>query len=425
MRTVPRGRAVVSGEDGGRRAAPRGNLVSVSLQRLVDEIAIELDASVAVFDRTLALVAYSVVGPAVDPVRVESILTRVVTTPVRAWVESLRLNQASAPIAVLPPEGVSMGPRVVAPLWFAQHLVGSVWVTVPEHDGPSAARISSSIARQQERLAQLLHDQVSREAPQAAAEARTFAALLSDRPDDRSQAGADLQMDPSDHVVPVALVARGEVTSNQLEVMCAEGRRRFAYRRPVGRVMSGTAYLLVPVRAGTVEADTRSVTDAARASGSAGAAGDVGIGVGLPAAPGSALREQVSAAEDAARVALADPGSAGIVWFGSLGLLRVASAFRGAGIDLASRAPEVARLFARASAEQLQTLESYLDNAGDVQRTAASLTVHRATLYYRLRRIEELLEASLDDGELRSLLHLALKVRSAGVSVDASETAGR
>lgn len=387
--------------------------MSVSLQRLVDEIAVELDASVAIFDRTLALVAYSVVGPAVDPVRVESILTRVVTTPVRAWVASLRLDQASAPIAVLPPPGVTMGPRVVAPLWFAHHLVGSAWVTVPEHDGPSAARISSSVAHHQGRLAELLHDHVSREAPHAAAEARAFAALLADRADDQDRAVAELQMGPSDQLVPVALVSRGEATSNQLEVMCAEGRRKFAYRRPVGRVTAGLAYLLVPVRAGTVEADVRAVTEAlvrARDAG-ADAGDDVGIGVGLGAAPGDALREQLSAAEDAAHVALADPALAGVAWFGSLGLLRVASAFRGGGIDLASRVPEVARLLGTASAEQLETLEAYLDHAGDAQRTAAGLTVHRATLYYRLRRIEELLGASLDDGQLRSLLHLALKVR--------------
>lgn len=391
--------------------------MSVSLQRLVDEIAVELDASVAIFDRTLALVAYSVVGPAVDPVRIESILTRVVTTPVRAWVASLRLDQASAPIAVLPPPGVTMGPRVVAPLWFAQHLVGSAWVTVPEHDGPSAARISASIAHHQERLAQLLHDHVSREAPHAAAEARAFAALLADRPEDQDRAVAELQMGPSDRLVPLALVSHGETTGNQLEVICAEGRRKFAYRRPVGRVVAGLAYLLVPVREGTAEADVRAVTDAmarARDAGAAGAAGDVGIGVGLGAAPGAALREQLSAAEDAAHVALADPALAGVAWFGSLGLLRVASAFRGAGIDLAGRVPEIARLLESASAEQLETLEAYLDNAGDAQRTAASLTVHRATLYYRLRRIEDLLGASLDDGELRSLLHLALKVRRTG-----------
>ena len=35
------------------------------------------------------------------------------------------------------------------------------------------------------------------------------------------------------------------------------------------------------------------------------------------------------------------------------------------------------------------TLETYLDHAGDVKSTAAELWLHRTSLYYRLRRVEE------------------------------------
>ncbi len=391
--------------------------MGVSLQRLVDEIAVELNASVAVFDRTLALKAYSVVGPAVDPVRIESILIRVVTNPVRSWVDSLRLDQMTDPERVQPPVGVEMGARVVAPLWFAHHLVGSAWITVPEHDAGADATISAAVKQHQHELARLLHEQVSRDAPQAAAEARNFAGLLSDRPELRAAAVTDLQMQSSDLVVPVALVARGTSTDDRLDVLCAEGRRRFAYRRPVARVMASVGYLLLAVREHSAESDTRAVIEAlaaARAAGSDAGGVAVGIGVGLAGPAGPALREQLAVAEDAAHVALSDPAYEGVAWFSELGLLRVASAFRGSGIDLASRVPELHRLFDRASPEQLATLESYLDHAGDVQRTASSLNVHRATLYYRLRRIEELLGAPLDDGQRRSLLHLALKVRRIG-----------
>ena len=56
------------------------------------------------------------------------------------------------------------------------------------------------------------------------------------------------------------------------------------------------------------------------------------------------------------------------------------------------------------------TLETFLDNAGDVQRTASELFVHRTTLYYRLQRIEELTGADLADGNARLALHLGLKL---------------
>jgi DNA-binding PucR family transcriptional regulator len=61
----------------------------------------------------------------------------------------------------------------------------------------------------------------------------------------------------------------------------------------------------------------------------------------------------------------------------------------------------------------LQTLETYLDLAGDVQRTAARLNLHRSSLYYRLDRIAGLLASDLSSGFVRLELHLALKSRRA------------
>lgn len=59
----------------------------------------------------------------------------------------------------------------------------------------------------------------------------------------------------------------------------------------------------------------------------------------------------------------------------------------------------------------LQTLETYLDLAGDVQATSACLSLHRSSLYYRLARISRLLGSDLSDGIVRLDLHLALKSR--------------
>jgi DNA-binding PucR family transcriptional regulator len=56
------------------------------------------------------------------------------------------------------------------------------------------------------------------------------------------------------------------------------------------------------------------------------------------------------------------------------------------------------------------TLEVYLKNAGDVPRTAAQLSLHRASVYYRLRRIEEIAGVDLSDGDDRLALDLGLKV---------------
>jgi DNA-binding PucR family transcriptional regulator len=54
------------------------------------------------------------------------------------------------------------------------------------------------------------------------------------------------------------------------------------------------------------------------------------------------------------------------------------------------------------------TAAAFLDHAGNVQRAAAELRIHRQTLYYRLRRIEQLTGLDLGDGRARLRLHLAV-----------------
>jgi sugar diacid utilization regulator len=56
----------------------------------------------------------------------------------------------------------------------------------------------------------------------------------------------------------------------------------------------------------------------------------------------------------------------------------------------------------------LTTLEVYCDSGCSVQRTAERLEVHRNTVQYRLKRIEEITGSSLEDGATRLLLQVGL-----------------
>ncbi|MFD9725283.1 PucR family transcriptional regulator [Streptomyces sp. NPDC059072] len=56
------------------------------------------------------------------------------------------------------------------------------------------------------------------------------------------------------------------------------------------------------------------------------------------------------------------------------------------------------------------TLRCYLEHAGSIPRTADTLGIHRTSLYYRLRRIQEITGLDLDDGANRLTLHLGLRV---------------
>ncbi|GAA3687679.1 hypothetical protein GCM10023081_26240 [Arthrobacter ginkgonis] len=62
----------------------------------------------------------------------------------------------------------------------------------------------------------------------------------------------------------------------------------------------------------------------------------------------------------------------------------------------------------------VETLRAYLHHSGNTRAVCEELFIHRNTLSYRLRRIEELLGADLSDGRLRATLLLALAITEPG-----------
>ena len=71
------------------------------------------------------------------------------------------------------------------------------------------------------------------------------------------------------------------------------------------------------------------------------------------------------------------------------------------------------------NSDYYHTLEYYLESNGSVRQTADELFIHRNTLNYRLRRIEEILDQDLSDSEARLKLVLALRIRRIILAKDA------
>lgn len=61
------------------------------------------------------------------------------------------------------------------------------------------------------------------------------------------------------------------------------------------------------------------------------------------------------------------------------------------------------------------SLRAWLSRHGQWDAAAADLGVHRHTLRYRMRRVEEILGRSLDDPDVRMELWLALKAMGTGL----------
>jgi sugar diacid utilization regulator len=135
----------------------------------------------------------------------------------------------------------------------------------------------------------------------------------------------------------------------------------------------------------------------------------VGIGAQRPR-----LADAIHSYDEAvqsARVGVQLPALGPLVSWSNLGIYRMLSQVDGRHLDVATIHPGLRRLLGEeANQVLLQTLEAYLDLAGNAHATAERLRLHRTTLYYRLHRVEQLAETDLKDGNERLCLHLALKL---------------
>ncbi len=64
----------------------------------------------------------------------------------------------------------------------------------------------------------------------------------------------------------------------------------------------------------------------------------------------------------------------------------------------------------RQRADLLQTLEAFLESHGNATQTAEKLSVHRNTLFYRMNRIQDILNLDLNQTDVRLAVHLSLKI---------------
>jgi DNA-binding PucR family transcriptional regulator len=113
----------------------------------------------------------------------------------------------------------------------------------------------------------------------------------------------------------------------------------------------------------------------------------------------------------AARVAVQVPAVGPVANWSQLGIYRVLSQLSSEVLSNAGVHPGLEKLIEDpASRPLLETLETYLDLAGNAHATAVQMNVHRTSVYYRLQRVEQLVGTDLRNGNERLSLHLALKL---------------
>jgi DNA-binding PucR family transcriptional regulator len=174
-----------------------------------------------------------------------------------------------------------------------------------------------------------------------------------------------------------------------------------------------------PSSAATLDRLLRTVGDQVFAAASADAGGTVGVAAvsgglsrshpGLASLP-AAARE----AREAVRIGRRVYGAGHLVAFADLGLYRVLHSLRDTP-ELASFYEQtlgpLAEYDRRAGQNLVETLEAYFAAHGNLSETAQRLVIHRNTLLYRIRRIQEVGSIDLEDPEARLSLQVALKAK--------------
>ncbi|GAA4712935.1 PucR family transcriptional regulator [Phytohabitans rumicis] len=395
------------------------------LQRIVDTVAARVGKPALIEDRRQRVVVYSEHAEPIDGVRRASILRRHTTPEVIAWFREAGIMRARKPVRTPACPDLDLLPRLCLPVWHDDLLLGFVWfidadgsMSDADVEAATGAMEDLELALYRENLLGELSSQRETEA------ART---LLVDAPDSRAHAVRALLEDgviggdgPTTALVAQLVTPPGQGPDEVARIALEQSlvlTRRWLGPRDALQLMRhdhGVVLLCGPGGAGrpTPETAAAQLDEALRAAtrGLPSVSRTVvGVGQTYPSlAEGARSYDE---ALQSARVAVQLPALGRVVAWSGLGIYRVLSRLDGRHLDVGGVHPGLERLLRdEANKLLLETLETYLDLAGNAHATAERLRLHRTTLYYRLQRVEQLAETDLKDGNERLCLHLALKL---------------
>jgi hypothetical protein len=352
------------------------------LQEIVDDLEAEIRRPISVEDRRWRLLAHSAQPDEADAVRRSSILTRETSPDVIAWLDGLGLQRARELVDVPRNDDLGMTRRGCLPIRHGDVLLGFLWVIVGDTPLTDAER--EGLRRGGEEVAANLWARHRAADERLRRTREQLAALLDGQP----HAATDL-----------ANTLRWPATGSYAVVVCA-GDEAVAEKLRRSRAAHDVAYL---------ESDrlTILVRDAVHLKEA------LNVSNGGISSPFSRLEDTPTArdqAEIAALVARADPARGPVAAYEELGSwAQIAALWTGAGRP--GPPPEITALTAHRRGDQLiEALEGLLEHGGDVADAAKALNMHRATLYRRLERVEEITGLDLQKGDDRLLAHLGLRV---------------
>jgi hypothetical protein len=352
------------------------------LQEIVDDLEAEIRRPISVEDRRWRLLAHSVQPDETDAVRRSSILTRETKPDVVAWLDGLGLQRARELVELPRNEDLGMTQRGVLPIRHGDVLLGFLWVIVG--DAPLTDAEKHALKRSGEEVAANLW------ARHRAADER----LQRTREHLTALFHGDTQAAPD-----LAATLRWPVQGSFAVVVC-EGDDAVAEKLRRSRSAHDVAYLEHGQELTILVRDPAEIKRSLNVRNG---------GVSSSFTELQDVPDAKRQADVAALCARAQPELGPVAAYDELGSWALIA-------ELWTRthtpAPPQIQLLAshRRGDQLLETLEGVLEHGGDVADAAKHLNMHRATLYRRLERVEELTGLNLENGDDRLLAHLGLRL---------------
>lgn len=392
------------------------------LQLIADSLAARLRRSVAVDDPRMRLLVHTAHrGETVDRHRVESIMQKAATTEAISWAKQHGIETSTGPVRIPADPETGVAARVCVPVRHQGRLHAYLWlldqgspVTDEElAEANEAADAAGRVLYQESLLGDL----------RRARERELLRDLLASDDSVREQAARQVvagdRIGEDAKVVVVALRVRTTVPDPAdvdvtLDLAMQHAATRLAPAQVLWITRAGAgAVLLVAARQPPRTARLAEIATALRAEVLTGLGGEASVRVGIGPVVDTVAEAHDSHgyALDALRVAAEVPGFGEVASWDSLGIYRLLVRLP---VDQVrdSAVPAGLRRLTEAddSGVLAETLEVYLDEAGNTPTTVERLRIHRTSLYYRLRRIEELTGMNLGSGADRLALHLGVKL---------------
>lgn len=395
------------------------------LRAVCEGLAARLQRAVAIDDPGMHLLVHTAhheEHDQVDQTRITSVLTMQIPADVLEHVLKAGIAAADGPVRVPAWPDRGLLSRVAVPVRCGGRLFGYLWLIDEDHTLTRDELLMAADAAAA--AGQIMHRELLLGDLRRSREQALLRDLVSEDASVRSHAAAELtatgRLPASWHVVVLAVRIAAEVlernadAATELDLALQRLVRQLMPMEAIAVTRSGGHGLLLAAtpRPPTQEIlrshASRLCADLTRIAPTPQA---VRVGIGPVVSGLEAAHSSCALADVSLRVAEAVPGFGQVVCYGQLGIYGLL-----VHLPLNSLPPDAVpvglrQLMQKDTAGHLvDTLEIYLDSAGDARASAARLNVHRTSLYYRLSRIELVTGMDLASGSDRLSLHLGLKL---------------